>query len=126
MYIREKKMKKLLFSAIFMLLVNLSYGQVKKFCYTTYAGTYSMSLYDDGSKKAVYQLYNTAGVLQKTMQGEWMLRDEGIYGPAYMLTITWTGANAGMAELKYVAQYDGYGNLQGIIDSQSRTWNSCR
>jgi len=126
LYIREKKMKNLLFSAIFMLLVNLSFGQVKKYCYTTYAGTYSMSLYDDGSKKAVYQLYNTAGVLQKTMQGEWMLRDEGIYGPAYMLTITWTGANAGMAELKYVAQYDGYGSLQGIIDSQNRTWNSCR
>ena len=43
-----------------------------------------------------------------------------------MLTITWTGANAGMAELKYVAQYDGYGSLQGIIDSQNITWNSCR
>lgn len=85
-----------------------------------------MSLFDDGSKKAVYQLVNTAGVLQKTMQGEWVLRDEGIYGPAYMLTISWTGVNTGMADLKFVAQYDGYGNLQGIIDSQNRTWNSCR
>jgi hypothetical protein len=28
--------------------------------------------------------------------------------------------------LKFVAQYDGYGNLQGIIDGQSRVWNSCK
>lgn len=119
-------MKNILLSALFILVSTLSFGQVKKFCYTTYSGTYTMSLFDDGSKKAVYQLVNTAGVLQKTMQGEWMLRDEGIYGPAYMLTISWTGVNTGMADLKFVAQYDGYGNLQGIIDSQNRTWNSCR
>lgn len=119
-------MKNILLYALLMFGSTLSFGQVKKFCYTTEAGSYTMSLFDDESKKSVYQLFNTAGVLQKTMQGEWMLRDEGIYGPAYVLTISWTGANTGMADLKFVAQYDGYGNLQGIIDSQNRTWNSCR
>ncbi len=119
-------MKNILFTTLFTLIATLSFGQVKKYCYTTYAGTYKISLYEDGSKKAIYQLFNTAGVLQKTMQGEWILRDEGIYGPAYMLTLTWTGVNAGMADLKFVAQYDGAGNLQGIIDSQNRTWNYCK
>lgn len=119
-------MKNILFIYFFCLISNFSIGQVKKYCYSTYSGTYSLSLFDDGTKKVVYQLYNTAGVLQKTMQGEWILRDEGVYGTAYMLTVTWTGANIGMQELKFVAQYDGYGSLQGIIDSQSRTWNSCR
>ena len=85
-----------------------------------------MSLYDDGTKKDVYQLYNSSGGVQKTMQGEWMLRDEGIYGTAYVLTVSWTGLNSSMPELKFTAQYDGYGNLQGLIDSQNRTWNSCR
>lgn len=110
----------------FLLSIHTSYGQTQKYCYSTYAGKYVMSLYDDGTKKAVYQLFNSDGSVQKTMQGEWMLRDEGIYGTAYMLTISWTGVNSGMQELKFVAQYDGYGNLQGIIDSQSRTWDACR
>lgn len=102
------------------------FSQTKKFCYTTYSGKYMLTLYDDGTKKANYSQYNSSGVVQKTMLGNWMLRDEGIYGPAYMLTITWVGVNAGMQELKFVARYDGYGNLQGIIDSQNRTWNSCK
>jgi hypothetical protein len=91
-------MKNLLLITILTVITNFSFGQVKKYCYTTYSGTYSMSLYDDGSKKAVYQLYNTAGVLQKTMQGEWMLRDEGVYGTAYMITFSWTGLNSSMPE----------------------------
>ncbi len=116
----------LLLTAIFLLSVQISFGQVKKYCYSTYSGKYVMSLYDDGTKKAVYQLFNSNGTIQKTMQGEWILRDEGIYGTAYMITITWSGVNAGLQELKFVAQYDGFGNLQGIIDSQSRIWDSCR
>ena len=119
-------MKQLLLIIILTFVSNLGFGQVKKYCYTSYAGTYSMSLFDDGTKKAVYQLYNSAGVVQKTMQGEWMLRDEGVYGTAYMLTIRWTGINSSMPALTFTAQYDGYGNLQGLIDSQNRTWNTCR
>ena len=98
---------------------------VKKYCYTTYTGKYVMTLFDDGTKKALFQLYNRGGSLQKTMQGKWMMRDEGVYGTAYMITISWTGLNAGMQELKFVAQFDGYGKLQAIIDSESRTWDYC-
>jgi len=104
----------------------LGFSQVSKFCYSTYTGKYVIALNDDGTKKATYSLFDNSGKVQKTMQGQWMLRDEGIYGPAYMLTITWTGLNAGMQELKFVAQYDGYGNLQGIIDSKNNVWNSCK
>lgn len=101
-------------------------GQIKKYCYSNNTGEYAMSLYDDGSKKAVYQLFSTNGNLKKTMVGEWMMLDEGLYGTAYMITITWTGANSGLQDLKFVAQFDGNGKLQGIIDSQSRTWDYCR
>ena len=65
------------------------------------------------------------GDLQKTMQGVWVIKDEGVYGPAYILTISWTGLNSNMPSLKFVCQYDGNGGLQGIIDSQNRTWNQC-
>ena len=54
-----------------------------------------MSLFDDGTAKVLYQLYNVSGGLVKTMQGEWSMRDEGVYGPAYVITISWTGTNAG-------------------------------
>jgi hypothetical protein len=101
-------------------------AQIKKYCYTTNSGKYVLSLFDDGSKIAAYQLYSASGSLQKTMSGTWMIRDEGVYGTAYYLTITWTGSNASMPQLKYVAQYDGNGNLQAIIDGSGRTWNSCR
>ncbi len=84
-----------------------------------------MTLFDDGSKKVSYQLFDKSGGLQKTMQGTWTMRDEGLYGPAYKITISWTGVNSGMQELKFLAQFDGGGNLQAIIDSQNRTWNSC-
>ena len=116
----------ILVSALFFLTTQFGFGQIKKYCYSTYSGKYVMSLYDDGSKKAVYQLFNTDGNLGKTMQGEWMMREEGLYGTAYMITITWSGLNAGMQELKFVAQFDGNGKLQGIIDGQSRIWDSCR
>jgi hypothetical protein len=97
----------------------------KKYCYTTYAGKYEVTLFDDGSKKALYKLYSLSGDLQKTMQGTWLIRDEGVYGPAYMLTLTWTGLNSNMPALKFVCQYDGGGRLQGIIDGQSRVWDRC-
>lgn len=100
-------------------------GTNQKFCYSTYTGKYELTLYDDGSKKVEYKLYSSNGRLEKTVQGTWMIRDEGIYGTAYMLTITWTGANSSLADTKYVCQYDGYGNLQNLNDMQNRAWYSC-
>lgn len=98
---------------------------ISKYCYTTFDGMYEITLHDDGTKKVFYKLYNKSGSLIKTMQGLWTIRDEGVYGTAMKLTISWTGANSNMQELKYLCQYNGSGNLQAIIDSQSRTWNSC-
>lgn len=120
------RMKKY-FSVVAMcfLLVSIANCQIKKYCYTTYSGEYAMSLFNDGSGKALYQLYNSSGGLVKTMQGEWSMRDEGLYGPAYVITINWTGVNEGMQGLKFIAQFDGYGLLQGIIDSESRVWDNC-
>jgi hypothetical protein len=86
-----------------------------------------MSLYDDESGKAVYQLFDKNGNLQKTMQGEWIMRDEGIYGgPAYKIIISWTGLNTGMPDLKFIAQINLLGDLQGIIDNRNNIWNACR
>jgi hypothetical protein len=104
----------------------LSENLQKKFCYQTYLGKYVITLHDDGSKIALYQLYDIqSGALKKTMKGTWTLRDEGIYGPAPTITLTWTGVNQGMVDLKFTAQYDGYGKLQGLIDLQNRIWSSC-
>jgi len=97
----------------------------KKYCYKTYAGKYEISLFEGEPRKATYKLYNSYGDLQKIMQGNWVIRDEGVYGAAYVLTLTWSGLNSNMPELKFVCQYDGNGKLQGIIDSQNRTWNQC-
>jgi hypothetical protein len=94
------------------------------YCYSTYEGQYKLKL-DDVSKNVKYELYKN-GVAVKTLTGTWKLKDEGIYGTAYMLTISWTGANSNLPETKYVAQYDGYGNLQGLIDNQNRTWDKCK
>ena len=97
----------------------------RKYCYTTYNGKYEISLTEGGGRKATYKLYNMYGDLQKTMQGVWVIKDQGVYGPAHILTISWTGLNSNMPSLKFVCQYDENGRLQGIIDSQNRTWNQC-
>jgi hypothetical protein len=97
----------------------------KKYCVNTTSGKYEISLTEGGSNHVYYKLYNQSGVLQKTMQGNWILRDEGVYGTAYIITITWTGANSGMPDLKFICQYDGNRELQAIIDGQQRTWNRC-
>jgi len=87
---------------------------------------YELLLKDDGtSHKVYYKLYDSNGKLQKTVQGTWSFRDEGVYGPAYFLTLTWSGANIGMPNLRFFCQIDGYGQIQAIIDSQNRTWNKC-
>jgi hypothetical protein len=43
-----------------------------------------------------------------------------------ILTISFTGKNSGLPPMKFNAQYDGYGNLQGLIDNQGRIWGACR
>ena len=125
--LKKMKNKKNLLLATFCLFFTVfSFGQTKKYCYTLSSGKYVLTLYDDGSKKVSYDLYSLSGVLQKTVQGIWMIRDEGVYGPSYFLTISWTGVNSNLQDLKYVVQYDGNGNLQALIDGTGRTWNSCR
>lgn len=118
--------KNIIICTFFLLVSHLGVAQVKKYCYPTISGKYVMSLYEDGTKNVVYQLFDNVGILQKTMQGTWSMRDEGIYGTVYKITMTWTGVNLGMQDLKFIAQLDGYGNLQAIIDAQNRTWNFCR
>jgi hypothetical protein len=97
----------------------------RKYCISNNVGKYEISLLEGESNKAYFKLYNGSGALQKTMQGNWVLRDEGVYGTAYKLTISWTGPNAGMADLKFNCQYDGAGLLKALVDPQGRTWNSC-
>jgi hypothetical protein len=104
---------------------NIGKGQNRKFCFSNYSGKYEVSLFEDGSKKVIYKLYNGNGVLQKTFQGTWEMRDEGVYGPAYKITISWSGLNSSLPETKYVCQFDGGGILQNIIDNENRTWNQC-
>ena len=78
------------------------------------------------SKRVIYKLYNNNGTVDKTMQGKWEKRDEGFYGSAFKIVITWTGKNSGLPETKYLCQYDGFGNLQSLSDIQNRTWNPCK
>ena len=98
----------------------------KKYCYNNYSGKYELALFDDVSKRVIYKLYNNNGTVDKTMQGKWEKRDEGLYGSAFKIVITWTGKNSGLPETKYLCQYDGFGNLQSLSDIQNRTWNPCK
>lgn len=102
-----------------------SVGQSRKYCFSNASGKKELTLFEDGSKKVVFKSFNNSGVLQKTIQGVWELRDEGVYGPANKIIISWTGTNSSLPETKYVCQYSGDGTLQGLIDNQNRTWNPC-
>jgi hypothetical protein len=59
------------------------------------------------------------------MQGKWKMQDEGVYGSAYKIRISWSGANTNMPELVFLCQFDAFGSIQGIIDSENRTWQIC-
>jgi uncharacterized protein (TIGR02145 family) len=96
------------------------------YCYTNINGRYQLGLADGGAHNVTYQQYNLDGSLMKTIVGKWTLQDEGVYGPAMMLTISFTGKNAGLPPMKFNAQYDGFGNLQGVIDNQGRIWGACK
>jgi hypothetical protein len=118
--------KAVLLSVFLVLFIFDGKSQIKNFCYTLSNGKYVLALYDDGTKKVSYDLYSNSGTLQKTVKGTWTLRDEGVYGPSYVLTVAWTGVNAGLPELKFNVVYDGYGNMQSLTDVTGRTWNNCR
>lgn len=98
----------------------------RNYCISTTANKYILSLFDDGSKKVIYKLYDKNGNLTKTIQGVWVIKDEGVYGAAYFLYISWSGLNSNMPNLKYTCQYDAKRVLQSIIDSQGRTWFECK
>jgi uncharacterized protein (TIGR02145 family) len=98
----------------------------KYYCFTNINGRYQLGLDDGGAHNVTYQQYNLSGSLIKSLVGKWKLQDEGVYGPAMTLTISFTGKNSGLPSMKYIAQYDGFGNLQGVIDNQGRIWGVCR
>lgn len=101
-------------------------NSIKKYCVNTVKGKYEITLLDDKTYTVSYKLYDKLNKLIKTVQGKWTLRDEGVYGTAYRLTIDFTGANSNLPSMKFTCQYDGSGNLQSLIDNQDRTWNWCR
>ncbi len=101
-------------------------AQSKKYCAFNSNGKYEVNLSNDGSSNASFNLYDNFGVLKKTTQGQWSIRDEGVYGAAYALTFTFTGKNSNLPSMKFICQYDGAGQLQALIDNQNRTWNLCR
>lgn len=112
---------------IILLLINFGLSaQNSKYCFETYKGKYEIYLIDDGTFKASFNLYDSNGNLLKSTQGKWTIRDEGVYGSAYRLTYEFTGINSNLPSMKFTCQYDGYGQLQAIIDDQDRTWNKCR
>jgi hypothetical protein len=119
-------MKKI-YLLILLLMFSIHYtnAQSKEYCISNSTGKYEITLSGDGSNNATFNLYDNNGNLKKATQGEWILRDEGVYGPSYVLTFVFTGKNANLSPMKFTCQYDGYGNLQALIDSQSRTWNKC-
>lgn len=98
---------------------------ITKFCISNYDGEYQISLIDGDKKIVIYNLYNSYGTLIKTIQGTWSIRSEGVYSSVEMLTLRWTGLNYNMPPLKFICRYNGYGDLQGIIDGKNRTWNIC-
>ncbi len=98
---------------------------IQNFCFTTYDGKYKISLFNDGSSNASYKLFSSTGQLKKTVSAKWSIKDEGVYGSAYILYVNFTGANASLGSMKFTCQYDAGWSLQAIIDNRDRTWNAC-
>jgi hypothetical protein len=103
-----------------------SQSESKKYCVSTYKNKYEIVITVDDSNKAYYNLYDNNNKLIKTTKGKWTIKDEGVYGAAYRLTFDFIGANSNLPSMKFTCQYDASGQLQALIDSQDRTWESCR
>jgi hypothetical protein len=97
----------------------------KKFCIRTINNMFEITFIEGGANSLIYKLYNNQGNLLKTMQGKWKMQDEGVYGSAYKIRINWSGPNTNMPELIFLCQFDAFGSIQGIIDSENRTWQLC-
>lgn len=104
---------------------NESKQSAKKFCIRTTNSMYELTFFEGGANSILYKLYNNQGNLLKTMQGKWKMQDEGVYGSAYKIRISWSGANTNIPELVFLCQFDAFGSIQGIIDSENRTWQIC-
>ena len=98
---------------------------IKIFCIRTITSKYELTFFEGGANSLLYKLYNNEGNLLKTMQGKWKMQDEGVYGSLYKIRISWSGLNTNMPELVFVGQFDAFGSIQGIIDSENRTWQLC-
>ena len=97
----------------------------KKFCIRTTNSMYELTFFEGGANAIAYKLYNNQGNVLKTTAGKWKMQDEGVYGSAYKIRISWSGANTNMPELVFLCQFDAFGSIQGIIDSENRTWQIC-
>jgi hypothetical protein len=93
-----------------------------KYCSYNKGNKYELTLINDGSGNALYKLFNSNGVLIKVVNGKWSIKDEGFYGNANKLTFE----NSTSQSMKFLCQYDGYGNLQNLIDSLNVSWFKCK
>jgi hypothetical protein len=102
--------------ALFFTLKSSGQG-VESYCFATSKGEFKITLVDEG-KSAFYNLFNSSGSLQKSMVGKWSIREN-------TLVITWTGANAGMPDLRMACQRRADNSIKALLDSESRVWNNC-
>ncbi len=104
---------------------NVQASSTKKFCYATSMYKYELTMEEGSTNKVYYKLYNSNGKLEKTIQGIWTMRNDGVYGNAYNLTIEWTGANSSMSDLKFNCRFYANGQIQSLTDNQKRVWEQC-
>jgi hypothetical protein len=111
-------MKTLITILIALVITVKSSGQgIESYCYETSKGEFKITLMDEG-KSAFYNLFNSSGSLQKSMVGKWRISEN-------TLVITWTGANAGMPDLRMACQRRSDNSIKALLDSESRVWNNC-
>jgi hypothetical protein len=107
------------FSTLFFLNGN-SQG-IKSFCaYDNLNSKYELNLNED-SKSLTYKKYNSSGSLLQTLNGTYVMRDEGVYGPTFKIIASINGNT-----LKWLVIRDGFGNIQELRDeSAGRVWSKC-
>ncbi len=94
-----------------------------KFCFSNSSQSQSVTLFDKTyhsqfetglEEQPATVVIKTSNGVQKTIQGTWIIRSEGVYGPADFLTITFTGANSQLGKLKFLVLRDNNGNTQTL------------